>query len=155
MQLHISIDNQSTSSELSALAVFAETLADSRAQATDTVPGIPTPATEPKNAPVRRGRGKRVTETEAAEQPTTEAAQQPTTEVAEQPTTEVAEQPTTEVATGKSYTEADVQALATLVARAKGPDAVKEKIAELGGARIADLDADKLNQLGAFLEEQK
>ena len=56
---------------------------------------------------------------------------------------------------GKTYTEADVQALATLVARAHGPDVVKEKIAELGGARIADLDAAKLNALGAFLETKK
>jgi len=55
----------------------------------------------------------------------------------------------------KAFTEAEVQQLATLVARTKGPDVVKGKIAELGAARISMLTAAQLNQLGAFLEAQK
>lgn len=56
---------------------------------------------------------------------------------------------------GKSYTEPEVQALATLVARTKGASVVKDKIAELGGQRIAALTPEQLNELGAFLETQK
>lgn len=56
---------------------------------------------------------------------------------------------------GKTYTEAEVQNLASSVARAKGPQIVKDKIAELGATRIAALTADQLNSLGAFLETQK
>jgi len=48
-----------------------------------------------------------------------------------------------------------VQNLASSVARAKGPQIVKDKIAELGATRIAALTADQLNSLGAFLETQK
>jgi len=59
------------------------------------------------------------------------------------------------VAAGKTYTEAEVQNLASSVARAKGPQIVKDKIAELGATRIAALTADQLNSLGAFLETQK
>ena len=63
-----------------------------------------------------------------------------------------------EVATtmsGKTYTEAEVQSLAAVIARSKGAQVVKDKIADLGKARIADLDESQLNQLGAFLESQK
>lgn len=56
---------------------------------------------------------------------------------------------------GKTYTEAEVQSLAAVVARSKGAQVVKDKIAELGKARIADLDESQVNQLGAFLESQK
>lgn len=56
---------------------------------------------------------------------------------------------------GKTYTEAEVQALAANVARTKGADVVKGKIAELGGARIAALSPEQLNSLGAFLEGLK
>jgi hypothetical protein len=52
---------------------------------------------------------------------------------------------------GKTYTAAEVQQQATVVARTHGADLVKTKIAELGGARIADLNADQVNELGAYL----
>jgi hypothetical protein len=54
--------------------------------------------------------------------------------------------------TTKNYTEPDLQKLAGLVARTKGPEIVKAKITEIGGTRIADLTQDQLNQLGAYLE---
>ena len=56
---------------------------------------------------------------------------------------------------GKTYSEAEVQTLASVVARTKGAGIVKDKIAELGKARIAELDPNQLNLLGAFLEGQK
>ena len=59
------------------------------------------------------------------------------------------------VAGGKTYTEAEVQNLASSVARVKGPQIVKDKITELGATRIAALTADQLNSLGAYLETQK
>lgn len=52
---------------------------------------------------------------------------------------------------GKTYAAADVQQLATVVARTHGADLVKGKIAELGGTRIADLKQEQLNALGTFL----
>lgn len=59
-------------------------------------------------------------------------------------------------ATGsKTFTEAEAQQLATVIARTKGPQVVKDKIAELGAVRIGDLTADQLNELGNFLEAQK
>lgn len=59
-------------------------------------------------------------------------------------------------ATGnKTFTEAEAQQLATVIARTKGPQVVKDKIAELGATRIGDLTADQLNELGNFLEAQK
>ena len=59
------------------------------------------------------------------------------------------------VTNGKTYSEAEVQTLASVVARTKGAGIVKDKIAELGKARIAELDQNQLNLLGAFLEGQK
>ena len=56
---------------------------------------------------------------------------------------------------GKTYAAADVQQLATVVARTHGADLVKGKIAELGGTRIADLKQEQLNKLGAFLADVK
>ena len=63
-----------------------------------------------------------------------------------------AETPATESPSdGKTYTAAEVQQQATVVARTHGADLVKAKIAELGGARIADLNAEQVNTLGAYL----
>lgn len=56
---------------------------------------------------------------------------------------------------GKTYAAAEVQQLATVVARTHGADLVKDKIAELGGTRIADLKQEQLNKLGAFLADVK
>lgn len=56
---------------------------------------------------------------------------------------------------GKTYVEADVQQLAAVVARSKGPNVVKDKIAELGATRIAALTAEQLNLLGAYLDSLK
>lgn len=69
--------------------------------------------------------------------------------------TGVEEFETAPAAGAKTYTEAEVQKLASDVARAKGPQIVKDKIAELGATRIAALTADQLNSLGTYLESQK
>jgi hypothetical protein len=53
---------------------------------------------------------------------------------------------------GKDYTEAEVQDLAGKVARGVGPEVVKQKIAELGAARIAELTQEQRNALGEFLK---
>ena len=172
MQLHISIDGQSTTGELLALAAFAEQLADYRAPATvggEVAVAVTTQTADapPATTTTRRSRRTKA-EIEADKAPARgnsdpeEAPPEPAAAThavteATEPAADTepdASEPAAEVS-GKTYTEADVQALATVVARAHGPDVVKDKIAELGGARIADLDAAKLSALGAFLEAQK
>ena len=51
-----------------------------------------------------------------------------------------------------TFTESEVQALATTVARAHGADVVKAKIAELGATRIAEMKPEQLNGLGDYLQ---
>ena len=62
---------------------------------------------------------------------------------------------TTPAAGGKTYTQAEVQALASAIARTKGPQLVKDKIAELGVDRIGALTQEGIDALGAYLEAQK
>lgn len=62
---------------------------------------------------------------------------------------------TTPAAGGKEYTQAEVQALASALARTKGPQLVKDKIAALGADRIGALSQEGINELGAYLEAQK
>lgn len=57
--------------------------------------------------------------------------------------------------TGKTYTAAEVQQQATVVARTHGADTVMAKIKELGGTRVADLTPEKLNELGDYLSSVK
>ena len=155
MNLNITIGNETTAPELIALAAFCDDLASNRAS--DTPPVVNTAATPPAE-PVRRG-GRKPRAAAPAPAEATAPAPAEATAPAPAEATAPAEPGKTSAeeldATGKTYTEADVQALATVVARAHGPDVVKEKIAELGGARIADLDVGKLNALGAFLETKK
>ena len=98
-------------------------------------------------------------EAEAKNQETAAAAETIDTSTGEITTTpveefeKVANEPA--VTNGKTYSEAEVQTLASVVARTKGAGIVKDKIAELGKARIAELDPNQLNLLGAFLEGQK
>ena len=157
MNLHISIDNETTAPELIALAAFCDDLASNRASS-DTPPVANTTATAPAE-PVRRGgRKPRAAAAPATAEAAAPAAAEPAAPAPAEATAPDEPSKTSAEewdATGKTYTEADVQALATVVARAHGPDVVKEKIAELGGSRIADLDAAKLNALGAFLETKK
>ena len=130
-------------------------------------PAAPAAGTEP---PKRRRRSKeeiaaenaRVAAAEAEAQASNEAglaeaqAEVPATETPGEP---AAEEPdafeTVTPATGKNYTEAEVQQIATVVARTHGADKVKNKIAELGAQRIAGLEQGKLNELGAYLEGLK
>lgn len=91
----------------------------------------------------------------AASQP---VVQEPEVVVEQPPVDEfekVAATSTAPAAGGKTFTEAEAQQLATVIARTKGPQVVKDKIAELGAVRIGDLTADQLNELGNFLEAQK
>lgn len=96
-------------------------------------------------------------ETGNAEPAVTQTATETTTEAVDpEPATASRSEPEPEAfevaATGKNYTEAEVQQIATVVARTHGADKVKAKIAELGGQRIAGLGQDKLNQLGDYLD---
>lgn len=96
-------------------------------------------------------------ETGNAEPAVTQTATETTTEAVDpEPATASRSEPEPEAfevaATGKNYTEAEVQQIATVVARTHGADKVKSKIAELGGQRIAGLGQDKLNQLGDYLD---
>lgn len=124
--------------------------------------------TEDKPAVTRRRRTKAEIEAEAAEKAALDAAAEAEAkaqedaisgEVAAVATTVVEEPKVDEfekvAAGGKTFTEAEAQQLATVVARTKGPQVVKDKIAELGATRIGDLTADQLNELGNFLEAQK
>lgn len=96
-------------------------------------------------------------ETGNAEPAVTQTATETTTEAVDpEPATASRSEPEPEAfevaASGKNYTEAEVQQIATVVARTHGADKVKSKIAELGGQRIAGLGQDKLNQLGDYLD---
>ena len=93
--------------------------------------------------------GSKVADAEAAAQASNEAA----ATVVEEPKVDDFEKAV--VTGGKTFTEAEAQQLATVVARTKGPQVVKDKIAELGATRIGDLTADQLNELGNFLEARK
>ena len=115
----------------------------------------------------------KVADAEQAAQQSNEAALAEMTETA--PTGEVVNTETGEITAGeqdttpaadtaeavdadpneKAFTEGEVQALATLIARSKGPDVVRNKITELGGTRISALTAAQINKLGAYLESQK
>jgi len=180
MNISIHIDGDSTANELIAASNFTRELALGRGAPvssgtpfpTITVPAdegdlrepevtaaaAPAAGTEP---PKRRRRSKE--EIAAATEPATETpepATEPATETPE-PATEPAttEEPeafeTVTPATGKNYTEAEVQQIATVVARTHGADKVKNKIAELGAQRIAGLEQGKLNELAIYLEGLK
>lgn len=97
------------------------------------------------------GEGSVVAQAEAAAQASNEAAAQASNEA----TVTVADDFEKAVVTGKTYTESEAQQLATVIARSKGPQVVKDKIAELGAGRIGDLTAEQLNELGTYLESLK
>jgi len=78
--------------------------------------------------------------------PTPDAPQQDT------PPSETASTAPASASPSKDYTEAEVQDLAGKVARGVGPEVVKEKIAELGASRIAELTQEQRNALGEFLK---
>ena len=52
-----------------------------------------------------------------------------------------------------AFNEAQVQNVATAVARAHGADVVKAKIAELGATRIATMTPEQLDSLGTYLTQ--
>lgn len=54
--------------------------------------------------------------------------------------------------TGKKHTEGSVQAMASTIARTKGPQVIKDKIAELGADRIGTLTPENLQAMGNYLE---
>ena len=115
----------------------AEIEADAAKAAAPVEPAAETPApTEPEQVP-------------AIETPAPTPDVQP--QVTPQSETASAEPASESPSDGKTYAAADVQQLATVVARTHGADLVKGKIAELGGTRIADLKQEQLNALGTFL----
>lgn len=156
------------------VSVPAEDAGDDPTPADTVVVQVP-PAAAGEEAPKRRRRTKAEIEAQAAAEAEVEQAVAPTepeqvpatetpapTPTAPETTSGAAETPASaspsepeafEVAAagGKTYAAADVQQLATVVARTHGADLVKGKIAELGGTRIADLKQEQLNALGTFL----
>lgn len=115
--------------------IEAEKLVAAEAEAQVEQAVAPDAPTEPEQAP--------------AESPAPTPDVQP--QVTPQSETASAEPASESPSDGKTYAAADVQQLATVVARTHGADLVKGKIAELGGTRIADLKQEQLNALGTFL----
>ena len=172
MNLQINVTSETTPAEYRALAACFSILAGGSgnvladpAPQTSLPPVVETQvAAEPveTNEQVKATRTRRTKAAEPVVEPTPEA---PPAEVVDTATGEITQAAAPDVAPeefeaaspakGKTYGEAEVQQLATIVARTKGPQIVKDKIAALGAARIAALSADQLNELGAYLETQK
>lgn len=126
--------------------IEAEKLVAAEAEAQVEQAVAPDAPTEPEQAPA--------TETPAPTQAVQPQATPPSETASTEPASASPSEPEAfEVAAagGKTYAAAEVQQLATVVARTHGADLVKGKIAELGGTRIADLKQEQLNDLGAFL----
>lgn len=184
MQVQINVGQETSSHELRSLAIFFNHLAAAgevvsvgqppvieKVQVQVVQPETVTPTNEapPPEAGSEKTRRARRTKAEMEAAQAASAVQAEQEPVAAPPATQVAEAidtatgeitgveefETAPAAGGKTYTEAEVQKLASDVARAKGPQIVKDKIAELGATRIAALTADQLNSLGAYLESQK
>jgi outer membrane biosynthesis protein TonB len=121
------------------------------------IPAQPEPEVAPDTTPKRTRKPKNepaattAAEPAPATEPVVDTVAVP--EVAQQPepAAEPAAVPAPVAPSGNTYTEAEVQKLATLTARTKGPDVVKSKIAELGAARIAELNEAQLAILGDYL----
>ena len=182
MQVNVQVDSTTLSNQFVALSNLFRELSGVPA-ASGQPPVDPADLTEPEvivvGAPVedkpavtRRRRTKAEIEAEAAEKAALDAAAEAEAKAQEdaisgeaaavtEAATAVVEEPKVDefekavVTGGKTFTEAEAQQLATVVARTKGPQVVKDKIAELGATRIGDLTADQLNELGNFLEAQK
>lgn len=166
MQVVTTVNSETTSPQFVALSNFYRELSGVPASAAQP-PVDPAELSEPEVTTVtggtqqtqtRKRRTKAEIEAEAEAQAANEAAlaSAANAETAGATSTEpVDEFEKAAAASGKTYSEAEVQGLATAVARAQGPKVVKDKIAELGAARIADLNADQLNTLGAYLEGLK
>lgn len=176
MHLNVHVDVETTSAQYIALANLFNELSGVPAASRTQPPADPADLDEPEvvvipqtTAPAvtRRRRTKAELEAEkAAADAEAKAQEEATTVIPEQSGVAAAEAavqnqaPVDEfekvAATGnKTFTEAEAQQLATVIARTKGPQVVKDKIAELGATRIGDLTADQLNELGNFLEAQK
>lgn len=172
MQVTIVADGSTTSSQFVALSNLFRELSGVPASSVFLPPADPadldepevvvvaTPAEEAKPAVTRRRRTKAEIEADAAAAATVvtneNGAEPDANPVVEPPPVEPEEFEKVVAPTGnKTYTEAEAQQLATVIARTKGPQIVKDKIAELGAARIGDLTADQLNELGNYLEAQK
>lgn len=185
MQVNAHVNSETTSAQFVALSNFFRELSGVPAPSAQlpvdpadliepelVVVGAPV---EDKPAVTRRRRTKAEIEAEAAEKAALDAAAEAEAKaqedaisgeasavaaaIVEEPKVDefekVAAVTTAPAAGGKTFTEAETQQLATVVARTKGPQVVKDKIAELGATRIGDLTADQLNELGNFLEAQK
>lgn len=125
----------------------AEVEADKAAEAAAAEAVAATVTPESAAAEAAAAAAEPVVETPAAAEPAAEVK----TEKVDTATGEI----TTVVASGKTFTAPDVQSLAAVVARTKGPALVKNKIASFGADRIAALNQEQLNELGDFLEANK
>lgn len=170
MEIQISIDSNTTQYQYRAMAALFITLGSedegvvaAPAQAPAVVKTVAPVVVESAPAavepePVKRTRRTKA-EIEAAAAPApeveVEVAVAPEPEPEPEPEVEVAVDQNTGEISGKQYSETEVQQLASIIARTKGPEIVKNKIAEFNKARIAELSVAELNQLAVFLEAQK
>lgn len=169
MHATIHFDSETTAAQYIAISNFARELSGVPAASAPALPPAdPADLSEPEvtvveaaPAVTRKRRTKAEIEAEAAAKVEAPKAEEPEAEApkAEEPVVDAPaddfENVKPEPTEGKTYTEAEVQQLATVVARSKGPGVVKDKIAELGASRIGDLTAVQVNALGAYLETQK
>lgn len=173
MNVNVHVSADTTTSQYIALSNFFRELSGTPASASVRPPVDSAELDEPevvvvpaetKPAVTRRRRTKAELEADEAASKVAAAGAEPVvtepavTTVEEPPADEfekVAATTTTPTAGGKTFTEAEAQQLATVIARTKGPQLVKDKIAELGAVRIGDLTADQLNELGNYLEGLK
>lgn len=174
MHLQVSIDEYSSPAVLEALSAFVLNLAKiERNQPPvepDTAPAPETaPEPEPETAPVeqkqtRRRRTKAEIEADdaaAAGTADSAAGDIAAVEVSEEDYKKLVEaaeaqasneaSKTTEKSGVKVFSQSEVQHLAGSVARAASADVVKAEIAKYKVGRIAELNQDQLNLLGAFL----
>jgi len=173
MQFTVTVDLESSSSELSALSVFIHNLACLRnappfvevvenapIQTVVVSPEVSTPQEEPTEAPKRTRRAKAVMQESEVVQPADTPAEggveqavvkmpeeATTTAPTEAPTpapTEVANQAPLETS-DVDYTEAQVQMEASVVARRVGPAKVHQLISSYNAPRIAALTQEQRN----------
>ena len=170
MKMKIKIDGSTTATQLFALgtmlcsmggsAVAIDKVVDVDVRVDAAAPTEPVkadaaaPGTEPAaEAKTRKPRAKKE-DTPPADATPPAADPEATAAAAAQAAIANAQQPAgneAAPAAAGAFNEAQVQNVATAVARAHGADVVKAKIAELGAVRIATMTPEQLDSLGSYL----
>ena len=178
MQIKIKIDSTTTAEQYEALSIFFSYLGEPLQEVRscyDVEPesvvdneSIVEPVIEPVAEESKPQRAPRKAKATVVDPVSVEPGPGPAVVVTPEPTAPAAE-PVVEpepdpdpvlaveddVTSGKQYSAPEIQQLAAVIAKTKGPAIVKNKIAEFGKTLVAQLDSDQLNELGAFLESQK